>query len=238
MICKRHGEGWEIVCQRNHALLAAEMLADWSETQRPQPWFQLLNACSQHDHGWLETELDELVDESGQPVDFLHMTVEATIAIGHRSLRNAESQSLWCATLVARHLEYLSTFKKEPAILAFGREVRQSRRRWMAESGLTEAQVEKMYELLCWADTLSLLVCCQPSDFTRSLVLTAQGREFTACEPQPGVWTVHPWPYRGDRLQLEYEARLLPQSRFDDSQAFRQALSRTPVTLRALELRR
>lgn len=238
MICKRHAEGWEIIYQRNHALLAADMLADWAEARRPQPWFQLLNACSQHDHGWMENEKDPLVDEQGHPVDFLHMTVESSIAMSRRNLRNAEAQSRWCAILVARHLEYLSTFKDDAESSAFGTEVQRLRRDWMAEVGAKEAHVEEMYELLCWADSLSLLVCCEASDFTRSLALRAQGQEFSAREVGGGVWTVSPWPYRSDRLHLEYEVRLLSQPRFADAQAFRETLSRTPVTLRALELRR
>lgn len=239
MICKPHGDqGWEIIYQRNHALLAAEMLAPWPQDRRPQPWFQLLNACSQHDHGWMENKLDPLVDEHGHPVDFLHMTTESSIAMSRRNLRNAEAQSRWCAILVARHLEYLCSVKDDPLTAAFAKETRASRQAWMEEVQTTSQHVEEMYELLMWADSLSLRVCCQPSEFTESLTLKAQGQEFQASRVEHDVWTLAPWPYAQDKLNLQYEVRLLEQARFDDAEALREALAKATVTVRQLELRR
>lgn len=238
VICKRRDNGWEIIYQRNHALLAAEMLVDWPEDKRPEPWFQLLNACSQHDHGWRENEKDPLLNEHGHPMDFLHMTTESSIAMSRRNLRNAEAQSRWCAVLVARHLEYLFSFRPEPEALAFSSQTLAQRQGWMAEIALTEDQVEAMYELLLWADTLSLLVCCQPSEFTRSLHLAAQGQQFQAAEVEQGVWTVAPWPYRVPSVKLDYEVRHLPQARFDSAEELREELCKTGVTMKTLELRR
>lgn len=239
MICKPLGarKGWEIIYQRNHALLAAEMLAPWPAERRPQPWFELLNACSQHDHGWLESRLDSLVDEEGQPIDFLHMTTEATLAMSRRNLRNAEAQSRWCAILVARHLEYLFSAKDDTATADLARQTRSARLDWMKEVSASEAQVEELYELLSWADSLSLLVCCQPSEFTESLALKAQGQNFQARQVQEDVWSLSPWPYLLDSLCLTYEVRVLEQQRFDDAQALRDALARASVSLRRLELR-
>ena len=239
MICKPlgAGKGWEIIYQRNHALLAAEMLTPWPVDRRPQPWFELLNACSQHDHGWLESRLDSLVDEEGQPIDFLHMTTEATLAMSRRNLRNAEAQSRWCAILVARHLEYLFSAKDDSATAAMAQQTLSARHNWMKEVDASEAQVEELYELLSWADSLSLLVCCQPSEFTESLALKAQGQEFQARPVRQDVWTLAPWPYLQDSLSLQYEVRLLEQERFGDAEALREALARAPVTVRRLELR-
>lgn len=237
MICRRKGDGWEIVYQRNHALLAATMLEDWAEEKRVQPWFQLLNACSQHDHGWQENEDDPRVSEEGYPADFLHMPMDTTLAMSRRNLRNAEAQSHWCAILVARHAEYLYSFKDDDQTKAYLKEVHGERRQWMKEIGVDEGPVEEMYELLRWADSLSLLVCCEPSDFTRSLELVAQGEEYTARDCQDGrTWTLHPWPYRQRSLSLEYEVRYLSQPRFPSHEALRAVLSSAAVTVRKLEM--
>lgn len=238
MICRRQVDGWEIIYQRNHALLAAELLAPWPARRRPQPWFALLNACSQHDHGWLEIEADSLLDEYGQPVDFLHMPTDSSIALSRRNLRGAEAQSRWCAVLVARHLEHIFAFKNEPATEAFVTEIRKIRQAWMAESGLRETNVEELYELLCWADTLSLLLVCQPSEFTESLALRAQGQTFTLRALHPGAWQLNPWPYRQEKLSFDYEFRHLAEPRFADDEIFRLALSGAKVQTREIELRR
>jgi hypothetical protein len=236
LICNPNGhQGWEILTQRNHALLAAELLAPWPPERRPQPWFQLLNACAQHDHGWLESELDCLVDETGRPIDFLHMTIEASLGVSRRSLQHAEAQSRWCAILVARHLEYLFSAKDDPATLACAAETRSRRQAYMEELGVSRQHVEEMYELLCWADSLSLVLCCQDLEFTRMLSLQAQGRDFTVHQLGRDRWSLSPWPYPEARLRLQYEVRVLPQSRFADAKALRQALRQASVEVRTLE---
>lgn len=236
MICRRRGQGWEIVFQRNHALLAAEMIFDWKPESRPQPWFQLLNACTQHDHGWNETVSDALVDKNGHPVDFLHMPMEVTLAMSRRNLDNASAQSRWCAILVARHAEYLYQSKDDDQTKAYLAELQAYRQTQQVQIGVSDQHMEEMYDLLCWADTLSLLVCCDPSDFTRSLDLTAQGLGYEAKE-NGSVWNLHPWPYRTPYLQLQYEVHYLEQDSFASDQELRDALSQAPARLHTVEIR-
>jgi hypothetical protein len=237
MICKKRGDGWEVIFQRNHALLAAEILADWKPEHRPQPWIQLLNACAQHDHGWQENDKDYLLSERGEPLDFLHIPMQTTLVLARRNLLNADAQSRWCAILVARHGEYLYSFKDDPDSQSYVRELKEFRTSRMADIDVSAHHVEKMYELLCWADSLSLLVCCDPSDFTRSLELKAQGREYHAEQVREDLWSLHPWPYQSQTVELDYEVRVLPQPSFASPQELREALYQSPVTLRRLELR-
>lgn len=236
MICRPTEQGWDIITQRHHALLAAKLLAEWKPEYRPQPWHELLNACSQHDHGWVEKETDALVDDQGRPVDFLHMPVEAAIAISQRSLRNAELISVWCAVLVAQHIEYLSSFKDDSKTQALKTEIQEKRVAWMSQLELSCDHLDRLYDLLKWADVLSLIVCCEPSDFTRSLELKAQGHTFSALSSGSDSWRLDPWPYRVDRLCLEYEVHSLPQARFSDNEALRRALSQASVVRCQLEL--
>lgn len=238
MICKRRGEGWEIVFQRNHALLSAEMLAPWREEKRPQPWAQLLNATAQHDHGWREDIDDALIDEHGHPLDFLHMPISHAQAIQQRNLSNADSQSRWCSILVARHAQYLAGFKEDEEARIFADQVEVYRRSRMEEIAVSDDHVNAMYELLCWADTLSLLVLCQASDWTRSLKLQAQGLHFQLEQRQETVWTLDPWPYRVEVVKLDYETRYLEQDTFASADDLRNTLLETPVVIRRLELRR
>ena len=236
MICKRLEHGWEVITQRNHALLSAEMLVDWKVENRPAPWSQLLNACAQHDHGWMEEHLDPLLDEKGEPLDFLCLPFEVSLEIAGRNLRSAEAQSRWCAILVCRHIEYLFCGKDDqPARDSLAGLVRQ-RQAWMKELKVDSGRVEELYELLRWADTFSLLVCCPPSDFTRSLELVAQGVAYQA-RGEGTEWTLSPWPYRCSELHLAYETRRLSQDRFTHVEALRSALRGAPLTQRELVVR-
>lgn len=237
MICQRLEQGWEVITQRNHALLSAEMLADWRAESRPQPWSQLLNACAQHDHGWMEEHLDPLLDDGGSPLDFLSLPFEVTLEIAWRNLRNAEAQSRWCAILVSRHIEYLFRGKDDRQAQDALTELVSQREAWMADLDLHPSRVEELYELLCWADTFSLLLCCPPSDFTRSLELKAQGVTYKAKRERDESCTLAPWPYRREALEFTYETRFLSQDRFPDLEEFRRALRAAPVTQRAIILR-
>lgn len=236
MICRRTDRGWDIITQRHHALLAAKLLADWRQERRPEPWSELINACSQHDHGWMESVSDALVDEHGQPLDFLHMPVEAAIAISRRSLHNSELNSRWCALLVGAHVEYLSSFKDDPTTSDFAKEVAATRREVMGQLALDEARLEELYELLRWADVFSLMLCCEPSEFTASLELSAQGQTFSATATGCDRWSLQPWPYRSRRLQLDYEVHELDRHTFANDEALREALREAPLRSRRLEL--
>ena len=212
------------------------MLADWQPEHRPQPWGQLLNACAQHDHGWMEEQFDPLLDTQGELLDFLSLPFDVTLDIAQRNLQNAESQSRWCAVLVARHVEYLFRGKDDRQAREALAELQGRRAAWMQDLGVEAPQVEELYELLCWADTFSLLVCCPPSDFTRSLQLTAQGLSFEAHDNGKGRWSLSPWPYRQNSLQLSYETRRLPEDSFSSLEEFRQALRSASVLERSFLL--
>lgn len=237
MICRPVEGGWEIVFQRNHALLAAQMLVPWQGSPRPEPWLELCNACAHHDHGWNELDGDARVDDRGQPVDFLHTPLDRTLAMSRRNLRSASAVSQWCAILVARHAEYLYSSKNDPETDAYLAEVKAHRRQQMEKIGASDERVETLYELLQWADSLSLLVCCPPSDFTRSLPLKAAGRNYQATRIGTDRWTLNPWPYAEAHLELHYETRTLAGSSFADDEELGRALREAPVDQREVDLR-
>lgn len=49
MIVNAVAEGWEIITQRAHALLAAELVAPWKTEEHPPCWVAILAALVQHD---------------------------------------------------------------------------------------------------------------------------------------------------------------------------------------------
>lgn len=49
-------DGWEIILQRNHALLAAQICAHWKTSNQPKQWIETLIACADHDDASNELE--------------------------------------------------------------------------------------------------------------------------------------------------------------------------------------
>lgn len=62
--------GWEIVTQRAHGLLAAEIAQQWKYSARTKRWTELLMAIAEHDDAQIELERDNLLTPQGGPVDF------------------------------------------------------------------------------------------------------------------------------------------------------------------------
>lgn len=236
MVCEREGQGWRVILQRQHGLMSAKLLAEWSAPRRLEPWFELLNACAQHDHGWDELADDGWIDEQGAPLDFLHMPAWAMRSITERNLAAAHLQSRWSEALMARHAETLCSLKDDPDLRTLGQEVQQRRERLQADLGVTPEHLESLYELLCWADSLSLMLCCGPGPFASSLQLRAQGQHFEARAITSWLWQLRPWPFDAASLRIPVETRRLESVTFGSPQALREALARAPLRIVSYEL--
>ena len=51
MIVNQVEQGWDIVFQRAHAILAAQIALGWKVSERPEPWTELVAAIADHDDG-------------------------------------------------------------------------------------------------------------------------------------------------------------------------------------------
>lgn len=70
MIVRYTAKGWEIITQRNHGLLAAEICARWQLTKQPKRWVETLLACAGHHVAYNELESGPLLTQSGGPMNF------------------------------------------------------------------------------------------------------------------------------------------------------------------------
>jgi hypothetical protein len=61
MIANYTAAGWEIITQRVHGLLAAQIAAQWAHGLRTARWAEMLLAIAEHDDAQVELEVDNLL---------------------------------------------------------------------------------------------------------------------------------------------------------------------------------
>ncbi|HTE02490.1 MAG TPA: DUF3891 family protein [Mucilaginibacter sp.] len=231
MIVNYTEPGWEIITQRAHGLLAAEIAVHWSHAIRTARWTETLLAIAEHDDAQVEIEKEDLLTEQGGPVDFKMKHFEH----GHcdRTMQASLSKSRCIALLCSMHLEFV--FGKYPSSARFIKEQVMQRKRWRKELGISLAQAQKDYNLLEWCDALSLLLCQRENQPEEREIEVSQGYRMT--QPGENLLTIDPWPFEEKHFDLAFEYRLIPQLRFKSSAEFRKAFLDAPVKLKKWQMR-
>ncbi|UOE47925.1 DUF3891 family protein [Mucilaginibacter sp. SMC90] len=224
--------GWEIITQRAHGMLAAQIAAQWEHGIRTERWTETLLAVAEHDDAQVEPEGNNLLTPQGGPVNFKMKAFEQRHCM--QTIDFALSKSRYIALLCSMHLSFVygdkcagnrqaSQFFKEQLAL---------QKTWRRELGLTANEAERDYRLLEWCDALSLLLCqhdTQPD--ARSIEISNGPADKTnfLIQLEKGILTVEPWPFETDQFELYFETRLIPQLAFKDAAAFRREFRKTGV---------
>jgi hypothetical protein len=230
MIVNYTEPGWEIITQRAHGLLAAEIAVHWSHVVRTARWTETLLAIAEHDDAQIELEKEDLLTEQGGPVDFKMKHFEP----GHcaRTMQASLSKSRYIALLCSMHLEFV--FGKYPASAIFMKEMVVQRRQWRRELGISLAQAQKDYDLLEWCDALSLLLCQRENQPEEREIEVSRG--YGMIQPGENQLSIDPWPFEEKCFELAFEYRLLPQLTFKSPAEFRRGFLEAPVKVRKWQL--
>jgi len=70
MIVNYSAEGWEIITQRAHGLLSAQIAMQWRKKDRPERWTETVLAIADHDDAQIELEANDLLTPLGGPVNY------------------------------------------------------------------------------------------------------------------------------------------------------------------------
>lgn len=224
MIVNYTKKGWQVVTQRQHGILAALFAAEWKISERPERWMETLLAIAEHDDAEIELDGENLLTDSGGPLNF--DMKEFDEAYYEKLLRLTITKNRYIALLISFHIEFLcrksaetnskaKSFLKEQGIL---------RQKWMHELNLKEKDVLRTYDLLEWCDACSLLLCqdlVQPQK--RKLEISTGPDKNSYYVQQAGAQklTITPWPFETEKFVVRFEYRLLDQLQFKSSAEFR-----------------
>lgn len=232
MIVNYTEQGWEIITQRAHGLLSAEIASHWKHSIRTEKWNETLLAIAEHDDAQVEIERDDLLTGLGGPVDFKmkHFAPDHC----QRTIDASLSKSRYIALLCSMHLEFI--FGKFPASAPFLKQQSLQRKLWRKELGISARQAKKDYMLMEWCDALSLLLCQGENQPEGRVIEISHG--FRLRQPAEGHLSVDPWPFEQNRFMLSFEYRLFKRLSFPSAGDFRREFLKAPVAVKTWCIRR
>ena len=156
MIVNNTNKGWEIIFQRAHGLLAAEIAQYWQVGERPKKWMETLAAICEHDDSQQTWHDTHHLTEHGTPQDFTLQPPDFTQA--KRVTEAAKLKSSWVALLISKHISRLygecsginETWK------AFLDEQARFRDEMLKISNINSEVLDKAYKLMYWCDRAAL----------------------------------------------------------------------------------
>ncbi len=231
--------GWEIITQRAHGLLAAQLGIHWKSEDRPERWTETLLAIAEHDDAEVELEGENLLTGQGGPLNFAMKSFELEHC--ERLSRFSITKSRYIALLTSMHMEFLyrKEEKSNEEARKFLQEQRKLQEEWRYELQLEKEAAEKIYSFLEWCDAFSLLICqnnIQPEHRSIEISQGPQGNKYQLYQVDTDKLTIDPWPFEPSSLRVYFESRLISQLQFKDAAEFREAFHKAKVTETVWEL--
>ena len=225
MIVNYTAEGWEIVTQRSHGLLAMQLGMEWKQTERPERWAETLLAIAEHDDAEVELDGEHLLTPQGGPLNFKMKKFELDHCQKLHDLSITKSR--YIALLTSLHMDFLYRIsaKEDPIAKSFFKEQHQLQAKWRKELNISKEQIKKVYSLLEWCDAFSLIICQELIQSEQRSIEISQGPDeikYQLYSLGENMLTVSPWPFQSKSFTVQYESRLINKVNFNSSEVFRQ----------------
>ncbi|MFA6087862.1 DUF3891 family protein [Mucilaginibacter sp.] len=232
MIVNYTEQGWEIIMQRAHGLLAAQVAVQWRKKDRPNRWVETLIAIADHDDAQTELQADDLLTPQGGPVDFKMKRFDPEHC--QRLYDFSISKSRYIALLASMHMVFLYTRETEtnPQVKPFLAEQAKLQAQWRKQLKITRKEADKIYGFMEWCDAFSLLLAQHEIQPEGRLIEVSQGpdkRQYKLMQSKNGPLTVKPWPFERKSFALNIETRLLPTLQFKSCDQFKKELAEAEV---------
>lgn len=207
--------------QASHAWLSGQLARAWGNERfgAVEPWEEVCLGAEQHDVGWALWDLSPTIDpQTGLPHTFISLPLPEKLELWSGAARKMISQSRYAALLVSMHgtalYERFPPDEPSDRSLVEGFLAEQRELQAKLAEGFDPAQVRRNQKLVFAWDYISLALCLSWAPAKVEDVPTASGESIAL---QLGDGTLHPWPFREERVDLRVEARRLGSDRFEDS---------------------
>ncbi len=235
MIVKSIPTGWEIIYQRAHGLLAAELAFHWKVAKRPPHFMKTLLAIAEHDDGVPESQMPENLTEAGAPKDFKLLGRSITQYRNVMEIATAKSQ--WNALLTSMHMTFLYEAKKyeDADIEQFIEDQHKFQKAARKELKITKKAADSAYQFVEWCDALSLLLCMdqiQPEQRKMDVSVGPDGQMYQIWQDTNERLRVEPWPFEIDTFEVNVEYRELAQLKVKNSRELSLCLQNAKLGVR------
>ncbi len=232
MILTYTEDGWHVVTQRAHGILAAQLGAQWRVKDRPDRWTETLLAIAEHDDAEVELDGENLLTGGGGPLNYDMKMFD--LAHCEKLSMLTQTKNRYIALLTSLHMKFLydteaitnttcKSFLKKQAAL---------REKWRKALHLTEAEVLRIYDLMEWCDACSLLLCqgrLQPEKRKLEISTGPDKKVYHLLQASDEAISIHPWPFEAKNFDISFEYRIINKIQFASSGDFRKAFLRAPV---------
>ncbi|MCJ8163875.1 DUF3891 family protein [Pontibacter sp. E15-1] len=232
MIVNAIPEGWEVIYQQAHGVLAAQLAHHLKPELQCLYWTETVIAIANHDNRQKARRGKDGLTPAGAPADF---TLQPTTLEQAQDLMQAvRFQSRWVALLTSMHMRYLyePLRGQQKKIDSFLDEQAQLQQTCRQSLGIKRTEAEKAYAVMQWCDRLSLILCRNevPTD-ARELEITTgpDGKAYFVKQLPNNDLSVSPWPFVPEQLQVQVEHRKLEQLQFKDDAELALALHQAKV---------
>lgn len=241
MIVNNTNEGWEIIYQKAHGLLAAALAQHWRNDERPQRWTETIIAISDHDDNQQKWHGKHHLTMQGTPQDFALQPPDLKQA--QQVIEASKFKSGWMAVLISEHFSNLyqtaaSENKKMKQFLQTQQKFRQQIRK---ELKISEPELKQAYKLMYWCDRTSLILCKNQIPPDEKFLEIGEGpgnTRYTIKQVADGSIQILPWPFEVDTFTATVEARMVETVVFEDDRQLRDALEKSPVRQKTWRLRK
>jgi hypothetical protein len=232
MIVNYTEQGWEVIMQRAHGLLAAQVAMQWRKKDRPKRWTETLIAIADHDDAQTELQADDLLTPQGGPVNFKMKKFEPEHC--QRLHDFSISKSRYIALLTSMHMVFLHMAEADtdPLVKPFLAEQQRLQSVWMKQLGITQQEADSAYGLLEWCDAFSLLLAqheVQPENRTIEVSRGPDNKQYKLMQNDNGSLTVKPWPFDEKSFSLTLESRVLTTLQFKSCDQFKKELAEAAI---------
>jgi hypothetical protein len=254
----QQGDPMVVIRQTDHAFLAGFFAREWgNETfTKPEPFASFCLAVAEHDNGWQEWEMLVGVDpKTFAPYNFMTVPTEEHITLYQRGIERIVKADLYAGLLVTSHC--MGLYDKARATMPgysakyvraqeqhlaadFVQRLRLQQLRMKVDlrsDPATKPYVdERLLKLnaqrLDALDRLSLYFCLGANADTtiESVPVNDEGREvdWQLRSTGGGQFTLDPYPFRRDPLEIAIIARHIPKRRYADEADLQKVITTAP----------
>lgn len=233
MIVNSISQGWEVIFQRAHGMLAAQIAFHWEIKNRPKRWIETILAVAGHDDAQLDFKGTQHITLTGAPLDFADREINL-----HQPKWNSNyafQKSRWIGLLNSLHITFLYEPKrgKSKRMDEILDEQSALQAKLIASLGIDRNEAERAYRLLEWCDALSLILCRNNIPQEESKLKLGKGPENNAhylWQKKIGkAIVIEPWCFVVDSFTVQVETRVLKQMTFKDDAELEEKLLESDV---------
>ena len=239
MIVNTSTQGWEIIFQRAHGLLASKIGFYWQKKERPKRWLETLTAIAEHDDEQIGWKGMYHITEAGAPQDF--SLSKFSLEQAQRIADVSRYKSQWIALMISMHLSYLyeplreeknakeeGLDKKEhQQTIEFLDLQKENQKFFRKNLKVNQQEAQKAYNLIHFCDRCSLILCRQniPEDGRKVEVFILPNKEKSYLhQREDKTICITPWIFEESEFEVSVEVHCLDQLIFENDKELANAL--------------